>query len=187
MYLLIDNYDSFTYNLYQAFAAAGIEVLVKRNDELTVKMLDDMSPEKIIISPGPGTPSEAGISTAAIRCAERSIPVLGICLGHQCIVSFFGGAVKRISDIVHGKTSPVHHNGEGIFEGIASPFDGARYHSLETVNIPGCLEITAWTEKGTVMGIRHKDLPITGLQFHPESFMTNTGDILLKNFIEGKK
>jgi anthranilate synthase/aminodeoxychorismate synthase-like glutamine amidotransferase len=185
MYLLIDNYDSFTYNLYQVFAGEGVDIIVKRNDEIAISEIKNLSPEKIIISPGPKTPAEAGISNEVIGSIGQHTPILGICLGHQCIVSFFGGTLTRISTIVHGKTSPIYHKGTGIFKGLPDPFDGARYHSLETVDIPACLETTAWTEKGVVMGIRHKEFPITGLQFHPESFMTNSGNKLLKNFITG--
>lgn len=184
MYLLIDNYDSFTYNLYQSFAAKGIDILVKRNDAITLKEIADISPEKIIISPGPKTPEQAGISKKVIITMGVRIPILGICLGHQCIVSSFGGTISRIPRIVHGKTSPIYHKGTGIFRGIPDPFEGARYHSLETTCIPECLDITAWTEEGIVMAVQHNVFPVTGLQFHPESFMTKNGEKIIDNFID---
>ncbi|MFH1305142.1 MAG: aminodeoxychorismate/anthranilate synthase component II [Candidatus Omnitrophota bacterium] len=184
MYLLIDNYDSFTYNLYQAFADEGIKLLVKRNDEIGIKEIARLNPEKIIISPGPKTPDHAGISNKIIEEFGPRIPILGVCLGHQCIAAVFGGKLARVRRIVHGKSSPVHHNGKGIFRGIPSPFMGARYHSLKTVRLPRELEITARTADGTVMAVRHRKWPLTGLQFHPESFLTENGRKFIKNFID---
>lgn len=184
MYLLIDNYDSFTYNLYQAFASLGIQLLVKRNDKITLKEIESLKPDKIIISPGPKTPDEAGISNKTIKSFSSKVPILGICLGHQCIAKTFGGKITRVKKIVHGKTSLIHHGGEGIFEGIPSPFPGARYHSLTAVTIPPSLEVTAKTDDGIIMGLKHKKYPTVGLQFHPESFLTENGKKLIKNFIE---
>ncbi len=184
MYLLIDNYDSFTYNLYQAFAENGVRLIVKRNDEIGTREVEALNPDKIIISPGPKTPDDAGISNEMIKNFSGRVPILGICLGHQCIVSAFGGRVSRVSTIVHGKTSPVHHNADGIFEGVPNPFMGARYHSLETLDIPSCLEITARTEENVIMGVRHRSFPVMGLQFHPESFLTESGKKIITNFIE---
>jgi para-aminobenzoate synthetase component 2 len=184
MYLLIDNYDSFTYNIYQAFAEQGKSLLVKRNDQIGINEIEALRPDKIIISPGPKTPEEAGISNKIIGKFAGNIPILGICLGHQCIVQAFGGKISRVPKIVHGKTSPIHHDGKGVFRGIPTPFLGARYHSLETVDIPSCLEITARTEDDIVMGVRHIELPIEGVQFHPESFLTENGRDMIMNFIE---
>lgn len=183
MYLLIDNYDSFTYNLYQAFAEHGVRLLVKRNDEIGPHEIAELNPDKIIISPGPKTPDDAGISNEIIKKFSGRVPILGICLGHQCIVSVFGGRISRVSKIIHGKTSPVHHNAEGIFEGVPNPFMGARYHSLETVDIPSCLEVIARTEEDVIMGVRHRSFPVMGLQFHPESFLTENGKKIITNFI----
>lgn len=184
MYLLIDNYDSFTYNLYQIFSEEGIRLLVKRNDAITVKEIKSLKPDKIIISPGPKTPKDAGISNDVIREFSANIPILGICLGHQCIAEVFGGKITRVSELVHGKTSTVHHNEKGIFKNVPNPFSGARYHSLKAIDLPDSLERTAWTEDGIIMGLRHKELPVTGLQFHPESFLTEKGKTIIRNFIE---
>lgn len=184
MYLLIDNYDSFTYNLYQAFAEQGVKMLVRRNDEITIDGIAALKPERIVISPGPKTPDTAGISNKVIVEFGGRTPILGICLGHQCIASVFGGKITQVKKIVHGKTSFVHHNEKGIFRGMPNPFPAARYHSLETVEVPSCLEITARTEDGVIMGFEHRKKPITGLQFHPESFLTEGGKRIIKNFIE---
>lgn len=184
MYLLIDNYDSFTYNLYQMFAEQGIRILVKRNDKISLEEIVDLNPDKIIISPGPKTPDNAGISSTVIKKFAPDIPILGICLGHQCIAQVFGGEITRVSKLVHGKTSHVYHNGREIFKGIPNPFQGARYHSLEVVKTPDSLEITAWTKNKIVMALQHRQWPLTGLQFHPESFLTENGRKMIRNFIE---
>jgi len=184
MYLLIDNYDSFTYNLYQAFTKNGIEIIVKRNDSVTIREIERLSPEKIIISPGPGTPLSAGVSNAMVRELGGKVPILGICLGHQCIVSAFGGRITRVDTPVHGKASRIRHIKKGIFNGVSDPFYGARYHSLEATCIPPCLEITAWTEEGAVMAVEHRNHAIIGLQFHPESFMTPEGNKIIDNFVK---
>ncbi len=183
MYLIIDNYDSFTYNLYQSFSAKGIKLLVKRNDEISLDEIAELNPDKIIISPGPKTPDEAGISNDVIRNFGKTTPILGICLGHQCAVKVFGGKIDRVDTIVHGKTSPVLHDGKGIFKDVPSPFLAARYHSLLTHDLPGSMEVSARTEDEVIMGIRHRNYPVIGLQFHPESFMTESGNLLIKNFI----
>jgi anthranilate synthase/aminodeoxychorismate synthase-like glutamine amidotransferase len=184
VYLLIDNYDSFTYNLYQVFVSEGVEMLVKRNDTISTEEITELSPEKIVISPGPGSPDTAGISVRTVKRFTGTVPILGICLGHQCISRAFGGNIERVSSPVHGRTSPVYHDSKGIFKGMSNPFPGARYHSLYTGGIPDCFEICARTEDGIVMGIRHRQHPLTGLQFHPESFLTENGTRLIKNFIE---
>ena len=184
MYLLIDNYDSFTYNLYQMFSAQGAKLLVKRNDEITLDEIASLKPDKIIISPGPKTPDDAGVSNDVIKELHSSVPILGICLGHQCIAQVFGGKISHVPKMIHGKTSFIHHPGKNIFNGIPSPFQGMRYHSLRATNIPHCLEITARTGNGIVMGVKHKKFPVIGLQFHPESFLTKNGHKLIKNFIK---
>ncbi len=184
MYLLIDNYDSFVYNLYQCFAKEGIDLLVRRNDKISIKEVAALKPEKIIISPGPKTPDEAGISNEIIKQFGANIPVLGVCLGHQCIVKVFGGKIVRVGKIVHGKTSLVYHNNKGILKGIPSPFLAARYHSLKTVNIPACLEVIAQTKDKIVMGVQHRNWPIFGLQCHPESFLTEYGQKIIQGFIK---
>ena len=185
MILLIDNYDSFTFNLVQYLGELKAEVLVKRNDEITIEQIKELSPEKIVISPGPCTPSEAGISVDLIQSFHKSIPILGVCLGHQSIGAAFGGKIIRAKEIMHGKTSQMFHDGKTIFKNIPDPFVATRYHSLiiEKESLPDCLEITAWTKDEVIMGIRHKDYPIEGLQFHPESILTNVGKDLLNNFI----
>ena len=183
MYLLIDNYDSFTYNLYQAFTDQDIHLLVKRNDVIDIQEIEALAPDKIIISPGPKTPAEAGISNEAIKTFAGKMPILGICLGHQCIASVFGGRISRVDSIVHGKTSLINHNGKDIFQDVPNPLKGARYHSLETMDIPESLEITAQTDDGVIMGLKHRDLSIIGLQFHPESFLTENGRKIIENFI----
>lgn len=186
MILLIDNYDSFTYNLYQYMLELGADVLVVRNDEVTIDEIVDLSPEKIVVSPGPCTPDQAGISNDIIRYFGEKLPVLGVCLGHQCIGQTYGGVVESAGEIMHGKTSMVHHDGKGVFKGLPNPFEAIRYHSL-AVNrdsLPSILEVTAWTDNGIIMGLRHKTLPVEGIQFHPESIMTEVGHDLLRNFLE---
>ncbi|MCR4393405.1 MAG: aminodeoxychorismate/anthranilate synthase component II [Dehalococcoidales bacterium] len=186
MMLLIDNYDSFTYNLYQYFCELGEEVLVKRNDQITIKEIEDLSPERIVISPGPSTPLQAGISNDVIRHFGATIPILGVCLGHQCIGYIYGGYIWQAREIMHGKSSLIYHNGEGLFAGLPNPFSAIRYHSLivKREGLPDCLEITAWTEDGTIMGLKHIRYPVEGIQFHPESFMTQGGKNILMNFLK---
>ncbi len=186
MILLIDNYDSFTYNIYQFMCELGAEVEVLRNDEATIEEIDLMAPERIVVSPGPKTPSEAGVSVDAIRHFSPRIPVLGVCLGHQCVGQAFGGAVVPAGEIMHGKTSLVHHDGRGVFAGLPSPFQAIRYHSLAIDRdcLPEDLQVSAWTEQGVIMGVRHADHPVEGVQFHPESIKTEHGKALLRNFIE---
>jgi anthranilate synthase component II len=192
MLLMIDNYDSFTYNLVQYLGELGAEVRVVRNDELTVAQVAELRPERIVISPGPCTPNEAGISVPVIRELAGKVPILGVCLGHQSIGQAFGGNVIKARRVMHGKTSPIHHAGLGVFAGLESPFEATRYHSLviERDSLPDCLEVTAWTvrEDGApdeIMGVRHRDLPVQGVQFHPESILTRHGHDLLRNFIAG--
>jgi anthranilate synthase component 2 len=186
MILLLDNYDSFTYNLYQYLSELGAEVLVKRNDELTVGEVAALRPDKIVISPGPCTPNEAGISVPLIRELGDHVPILGVCLGHQSIGAAYGGAVVRAPQVMHGKLSAIHHAGAGVFAGLPAPFQATRYHSLivRRDDLPGCLETTAWTADGLIMGLRHRELPVQGVQFHPESIMTEAGKQLLKNFLD---
>ena len=186
MILLIDNYDSFTYNLYQYLCELGAEVRVVRNDESTVEELDEMTPEKVVVSPGPCTPNEAGISMDVIRHFGTKLPVLGVCLGHQCIGQVYGAHVAGAGEIMHGKTSMISHDGKGVFEGLPDPFEAIRYHSLAVMqdSVPEELEITAWSDSGVIMGLRHRSLPVEGVQFHPESIMTRTGHDLLRNFLE---
>jgi anthranilate synthase component 2 len=186
MIMLLDNYDSFTYNLYQYLSELGAKVLVKRNDEVSVGDVAALAPEKIVISPGPCTPTEAGISVALIRELGDTTPILGVCLGHQAIGAAYGGAVVRAPQVMHGKISAIHHAGAGVFAGLPQPFQATRYHSLivRRDDLPACLEVTAWTADGLIMGLRHRDLPVEGVQFHPESIMTEAGKALLRNFIE---
>jgi anthranilate synthase component II len=186
MIMLLDNYDSFTYNLYQYLSELGAKVLVKRNDEVSVGDVAALAPEKIVISPGPCTPTEAGISVALIRELGDTTPILGVCLGHQAIGAAYGGAVVRAPQVMHGKISAIHHAGAGVFAGLPQPFQATRYHSLivHRDDLPACLEVTAWTADGLIMGLRHRDLPVEGVQFHPESIMTEAGKALLRNFIE---
>ncbi len=186
MILVIDNYDSFVYNLVQYLGELGAELEVYRNDTLTLDQVREMKPQKILISPGPGRPSEAGISEDIIRNLGSSIPILGVCLGHQAIGEVYGGKVVRAGNVMHGKTSLVYHSGEGIFHGLGLPFEATRYHSLvvDYDSLPECLELIAWTKDKIVMGIRHKELPVWGVQFHPESIMTSEGMKLLNNFLE---
>ncbi len=185
MLLMIDNYDSFTYNLVQYFLELGEEVEVIRNDKLSCADIERMAPRQLVISPGPCTPKEAGISVEAIRTFAGKIPILGICLGHQSITEAFGGKVVRAERLMHGKTSPILHDDSGIFQGIPSPFTATRYHSLiaEKASFPDSLRVTAWTEEGEIMGLEHKQLPVWGMQFHPESILTTEGMQLLKNFL----
>jgi anthranilate synthase/aminodeoxychorismate synthase-like glutamine amidotransferase len=189
MLLVIDNYDSFTYNLVQYLAELGQQVKVVRNNEVTVDDVERMAPEYIVISPGPCTPNEAGISLDLIRRLAGKIPILGVCLGHQSIGQAFGGKVIRAQEVVHGKTSRVFHDDKGIFAGLPNPFEATRYHSLvvERSSLPDCLEITAKTWDEEIMGLRHKTLPVEGLQFHPESFLTKVGKDLLRNFLRGAR
>jgi anthranilate synthase/aminodeoxychorismate synthase-like glutamine amidotransferase len=184
MILLIDNYDSFTYNLYQYLSELGEEVKVTRNDKITIKDIDKMAPEKIVISPGPGRPENAGISNEVILKFGERIPILGVCLGHQCIGQAYGAAVDHAGEIKHGKTSLIYHDGRGVFKGITNPFSAVRYHSLAIMrySLPACLEVSAWTDKDIIMGIRHRQYPVEGVQFHPESIMTKEGKEILKNF-----
>jgi len=190
MILMIDNYDSFTYNVVQYLAELGADVKVVRNDEIQVAEIEAMAPEKIVISPGPCTPSEAGISVAAIEAFAGRIPLLGICLGHQAIGQAFGGDVIRAPQVMHGKTSPVYHAGQGVFRGLNNPLQATRYHSLviDKTTLPECLEVTAWTQnddgsRAEIMGVRHKTLAVEGVQFHPESILTEQGHELLDNFL----
>ena len=185
MLLVIDNYDSFTYNLVQYFGEMGVEIVVKRNDEITLDEIAALQPERIVISPGPKSPREAGISCAVMERFGPTIPMLGVCLGHQCIGEVYGGKVIRAARLMHGKTSPIRHNGEGVFAGLPNPFEATRYHSLivERENLPEVLEITADTAEQEIMGLRHRDFPIYGVQFHPESILTQAGKAVLKNFL----
>ena len=185
MILVIDNYDSFTYNLVQYFGELGADLLVKRNDEITLADITKLAPEKIVVSPGPCSPTEAGISCDTIREFSGKIPILGVCLGHQSIGQVFGGEVIRAPRLMHGKTSPILHDGRGVFANLPSPFEATRYHSLlvRRQSFPDCLEISAETAEGEIMGLRHRDLPIHGVQFHPESILTLEGKKLLQNFL----
>ena len=186
MILLIDNYDSFTYNLYQYLCELGADVQVYRNDKTTVEEIAGMAPEKIVISPGPSTPENAGISNDVVRHFGETTPTLGVCLGHQCIGYAYGGTVGGAGAIMHGKMSQVHHDGKGVFKGLSDPFEAIRYHSLAVYreDLPEELEVTAWTDNGIIMGVRHKRHPVEGIQFHPESIMTKVGHDLLRNFLE---
>ncbi|PLY00643.1 MAG: anthranilate/aminodeoxychorismate synthase component II [Desulfuromonas sp.] len=185
MLLMIDNYDSFTYNLVQYFLELGEEVEVIRNDKLDCADIARMAPRRLVISPGPCTPKEAGISIAAIQEFAGKIPILGICLGHQSITEAFGGKVVRADRLMHGKTSPILHDGAGLFKGLPNPFTATRYHSLiaERESFPDCLKITAWTAEEEIMGLEHRDLPVWGMQFHPESILTTEGKNMLTNFL----
>jgi anthranilate synthase component 2 len=186
MLLMIDNYDSFTYNLVQYFGELGEDVKVFRNDRITLAEIEVLGPRRIVVSPGPCSPEEAGISIAAIKHFAGKIPILGVCLGHQAIGAAFMGKVVRSAHLMHGKTSPIHHDGKGLFKGMANPFDATRYHSLivERSTLPECLEITAWVAEGEIMGLRHREFPIWGVQFHPESILTEGGMNILRNFLE---
>ncbi len=186
MILLIDNYDSFTYNLFQFLSELGAEVQVVRNDRIAIEDVEKMRPRGIVISPGPCTPREAGVSVELVRRLAGRVPILGVCLGHQCIGEAFGGRVVGAGEIVHGKTSLVHHTGQGVLRGLPNPFPAVRYHSLvvERDSLPEELEVTAWTDSGLVMGLRHRRLPVEGVQFHPESIATPVGKDILRNFLE---
>lgn len=185
MLLMIDNYDSFTYNLVQYLGELGEDIRVFRNDKITVKEIEAIKPERIVISPGPCTPKEAGISVDVIRHFGGKVPILGVCLGHQSIGAAFGGEIVRAPRLMHGKTSLIHHDGRTVFEGLPNPFEATRYHSLliKRDSLPECLEITAWTETGEIMGVRHREHVIEGIQFHPESILTIVGKDLLRNFL----
>jgi anthranilate synthase/aminodeoxychorismate synthase-like glutamine amidotransferase len=185
MLLIIDNYDSFTYNLVQYFGELGAEPVVKRNDEISIEEIEALQPEAIVISPGPCTPKEAGISNDVITQIGPHLPILGVCLGHQCIGHVFGGAVVRAGRLMHGKTSPILHDGSGVFADLPSPFEATRYHSLiiDPPTVPDTLIVNAHTAEGEIMGVRHKEYPIHGVQFHPESILTRHGKDLLKNFL----
>ncbi len=185
MILLIDNYDSFTYNLYQYLCELGAEVKVARNDKITLDDIERMAPERIVISPGPGKPEDAGISNEVIRRFGERLPILGVCLGHQCIGYAYGAVVDHAGEIKHGKTSLIYHDGKGVFQGIASPFPAVRYHSLaiKRHTLPDCLEVSAWTQNDIIMGVRHRQYKVEGVQFHPESIMTKEGKDILRNFL----
>jgi anthranilate synthase/aminodeoxychorismate synthase-like glutamine amidotransferase len=185
MLLILDNYDSFTYNLVQYFGELGAEMKIFRNDALTVDEVKNLAPDRICISPGPCTPNEAGISLDLIRELGATTPILGVCLGHQSIGQVYGGDVVRADRLMHGKTSPIHHTSTSVFKGLPSPFEATRYHSLivKRETLPDCLEITAWTEEGEIMGLRHKEHPVHGVQFHPESILTENGKQMLETFL----
>lgn len=187
MLLMIDNYDSFTYNLVQYFGELGEEVRVYRNDEIALDEIAALQPARIVVSPGPCTPNEAGVSVALIGCFAGRIPILGVCLGHQSIGQAFGGRIVHAKQLMHGKVSAIEHTGAGVFRGLPRPFQATRYHSLviERESLPGCLEVTAWTDDGEIMGVRHRTLAVEGVQFHPESILTEHGHQLLRNFLEG--
>ena len=189
MLILIDNYDSFTYNLFQYLSELGSEVKVIRNDELSLEEISDINPEKIVISPGPSNPDNAGISVDVAKFFGEKIPILGVCLGHQCIAQAFGGIISNAGEIRHGKTSFIHHDGKGVYKGIKNPFEAVRYHSLSVKKnqIPKDFIVSSWTDNGIIMGIRHNKLPIEGVQFHPESILTLPGKEILNNFLEIKE
>jgi anthranilate synthase component 2 len=192
MLLMIDNYDSFTFNLVQYFGELGADVRVYRNDEITLEEIESLKPDHLVVSPGPCTPNEAGVSVEAIRYFAGKLPILGVCLGHQSIGQAFGGKIVHAREVMHGKTSPIYHSDTGVFTDLPNPFDATRYHSLviEKESLPDCLEITAWTERDgemdEIMGVRHKSMDIQGVQFHPESILTEFGHQLLQNFLNGK-
>ena len=187
MLLMIDNYDSFTYNLVQYLRELGAEVVVHRNDRIGIEEIRALRPERIVLSPGPCSPAEAGICCDVVRAFGASVPLLGVCLGHQCIGAAYGGRIVRAQRLMHGKTSPIHHDGHGVFRGVPSPFEATRYHSLliERETIPACLGISAQTVEGEIMGVRHHSHPVEGVQFHPESILTQAGKVLLANFLAG--
>jgi anthranilate synthase/aminodeoxychorismate synthase-like glutamine amidotransferase len=186
MLLMIDNYDSFTYNLVQYFGELGEEIRVFRNDKITVEGIESLAPRRIVISPGPCSPNEAGISMAVIRHFAGRVPLLGVCLGHQSMGAVFGGVITRAEKLMHGKTSLIHHDGKTLFKGIPNPFEATRYHSLviKRDTLPDCFELSAWTEEGEIMGIRHKEVLMEGVQFHPESILTQQGKEILRNFLK---
>ena len=186
MLLMIDNYDSFTYNLVQYLGELGEEVKVARNDEIALDEIERLKPARIVISPGPCTPAEAGVSVPLIERFAGKIPILGVCLGHQSIGQAFGGRIVHAAQLMHGKTSPIHHDGRGVFRGLPDGYTATRYHSLaiERTSLPGCLEVSAWTDDGEIMGVRHRTLAVEGVQFHPESVLTEHGHALLRNFLE---
>ncbi|MFA6350545.1 MAG: aminodeoxychorismate/anthranilate synthase component II [Candidatus Omnitrophota bacterium] len=186
MILMIDNYDSFTYNLVQYFGELGEDIKVFRNDKISLKKIKQLKPKRIVISPGPGRPEDAGISCDVIREFSGKIPILGVCLGHQAIGLVFGGRITNAIRLMHGKTSMIYHNGKEIFKGIPNPFEATRYHSLlvEKKSLPKCFEVTAWTNRSEIMGLKHKDYPLWGVQFHPESILTRSGKDILANFIK---
>jgi anthranilate synthase component 2 len=186
MLLMIDNYDSFTYNIVQYFGELGEDVRTVRNDEISLEQIADMNPDRICISPGPKSPKDAGVSVEVLKQFKGKLPILGVCLGHQAIGEAFGGRIIRAKQVMHGKTSKIAHTGEGVFKGLPSPFTVIRYHSLaiERASLPSCLEVTAWTDDGEIMGVRHKEFDIEGVQFHPESILSEHGHAMLKNFLE---
>jgi anthranilate synthase component 2 len=190
MLLMIDNYDSFTFNIVQYFGELGVDVKVVRNDEIDVAGIAALAPQQLVLSPGPCTPNEAGVSVAAIDAFAGKIPILGVCLGHQAIGQAFGGRIAHAREVMHGKTSPIHHTSAGVFSDLPNPFEATRYHSLviERASLPDCLEVTAWTERSgavdEIMGVRHRELEVQGVQFHPESILTEHGHRLLKNFLD---
>jgi anthranilate synthase/aminodeoxychorismate synthase-like glutamine amidotransferase len=187
MIAMIDNYDSFTYNLVQYLGELGAELAVYRNDKVDLGELRELRPDQIVISPGPGDPDDGGISNAVIRELGPTTPILGVCLGHQCIGHVFGGVVSRAPRLMHGKTSSVYHNGKGVFNGVPSPFQATRYHSLIVEEpLPDSLEVTAFTRDGEIMGLRHEEHPVVGVQFHPESILTEHGKRILRNFLDGR-
>jgi anthranilate synthase component 2 len=187
MLVMIDNYDSFTYNLVQYFGELGAEITVFRNDQVTAEQVEALAPTHIVVSPGPGDPDDGGVSNELIRRLGRTTPVLGVCLGHQCIGHVYGGRVSRAPRLMHGKVSSVYHKERGIFTGVPSPFKATRYHSLIVEEpLPECLEVTAFTRDGEIMGLRHREYPVIGLQFHPESILTEHGKRLLQNFLDGR-
>ncbi|MCB2182245.1 MAG: aminodeoxychorismate/anthranilate synthase component II [Desulfobulbaceae bacterium] len=183
MIVLIDNYDSFTYNIVQTIGGFGEELQVFRNDKVDIATIEKINPDRLLVSPGPCTPSKAGISIESIRYFAGKIPILGVCLGHQSIGEAFGGVTVRAGRVMHGKTSPIHHDGKGVFTDLPNPFDGMRYHSLVVSDLPDCLVVTARTDQDEIMGVRHKELLVEGVQFHPESIMTPDGVQLLRNFV----
>jgi anthranilate synthase/aminodeoxychorismate synthase-like glutamine amidotransferase len=186
MLLIIDNYDSFTYNLVQYFGELGAEMKIIRNDAMDLAQIKALKPTRICVSPGPCTPNEAGVSCAVIEAFGPTTPILGVCLGHQSIGQVYGGDVVRAERLMHGKTSPIHHKSTSVFRGLSNPFEATRYHSLivKRETLPDCLDITAWTEEGEIMGLAHKEFPVHGVQFHPESILTQEGKQLLQNFLE---
>jgi anthranilate synthase component 2 len=186
MLLMIDNYDSFTYNIVQYFGELGEDVRTVRNDEITLEQIAELNPDRICVSPGPKSPKDAGVSVDVLREFAGKKPILGVCLGHQAIGEAFGGKIIRAKQVMHGKTSKIAHTGEGVFRGLPSPFTVIRYHSLaiERASLPSCLEVTAWTDDGEIMGVRHKEFDIEGVQFHPESILSEHGHAMLKNFLE---